>query len=66
METLIVLIFKELAKPEKPIAKNCKICRKWGGCPPGREVSWTSTQRLAQGARLKNRRCSPQMLLNPG
>ena len=36
METLIVLIFKELAKPEKPIAKNCKICRKWGGCPPGR------------------------------
>ena len=41
METLIVLIFKELAKPEKPIAKNCKICRKWGGCPPGREVSWT-------------------------
>ena len=30
------------------------------GWLPSREVSWTSTQGLAQGARLKNRRCSPE------
>ena len=65
METLIVLVFKELAKPEKTIAKTCNFCRKWGGCPPGRSrgpqpKAWLK----AQGS--KTAAAPLKMLLNPG